>query len=91
MTDGTIELQEPQLENAGMPQGLFLRRRAIPRPDGSGNYGLEDMHMGAELDIFGKVMRIYGATTSCGHRWRAHRAHPVVQQCPHPSSPRTWW
>jgi len=31
LTDGTIYVTEPKIENSGIPQGVFLKRQKIPR------------------------------------------------------------
>lgn len=38
LDDDSIFVNEPKIENSGVPQGWFLKRHLIPLPDGSRNY-----------------------------------------------------
>lgn len=49
---------EPTEENSGMPQGAFIRRHRIPK-EGSGFYGVEDLFVGAQLNVYKKLIKIY--------------------------------
>lgn len=60
MEDGTIRVQEPKVENSGIPQGLFLRRHRVPRPDGTGLVGPDDFHIGEDITIYGRTYHITG-------------------------------
>jgi hypothetical protein len=35
LDDGTTFVNEPKVENSGINQGVFLKRHAVPKPDGS--------------------------------------------------------
>jgi len=61
MEDGTIRISEPKVENAGMPQGQFLKRHRIQRADGSGYLGPGDFRVGEDIFIYGKNFHITGA------------------------------
>lgn len=60
LEDGTVRISEPKVENSGIPQGEYLRRHHVPKPDGSGNLGPTDFRIGEELEIYGRVYHITG-------------------------------
>ena len=51
--DGTIHIEEPRIENSGLPQGQFLRRETIVKPNGE-NYTLRDLRIGNVLSATGR-------------------------------------
>mmetsp|Transcript_96661 Transcript_96661/g.133143 ORF Transcript_96661/g.133143 Transcript_96661/m.133143 type:complete len:164 (-) Transcript_96661:1360-1851(-) len=58
LEDDTIHILENRVENSGIPQGVFLKRHKVPKNDGSGNYEWEDLNIGMDLDVYGRVFRI---------------------------------
>ena len=51
---------EPKVENAGQPQGAFLKRQMVVKQDGSQEPFLpRDFGIGTDISIFGRIMRIY--------------------------------
>ncbi|KAJ1460293.1 hypothetical protein M885DRAFT_459085 [Pelagophyceae sp. CCMP2097] len=58
LEDDTMQLVEPQQENSGMPQGSFIRRHKIPKAAGK-FFTVDDLFVGAELDIYRKLVKIY--------------------------------
>lgn len=61
LDDGTLDVLEPRIENSGLPQGQFLKRSHVPRPDGSGNIGPDDLLIGEDITIYGVTFHITGA------------------------------
>lgn len=61
LENDTMQMVEPTEENSGIPQGAFIRRHRIPRPeqDGGAYYSVEDLYVGAELDVYKKRIKIY--------------------------------
>lgn len=70
LENDTIQMIEPSEENAGMPQGAFIRRHRIPKAeyqvggpladvDSPEFYTLNDVYIGAELDVYKKKIKIY--------------------------------
>lgn len=59
LEDGTCEVNEQKIENAGMYQGKMVRRHCIVKPDGS-FLSLNDLRCGINLEIYGRVYRIVG-------------------------------
>ncbi len=60
LDDDTLYITEPKVENAGIPQGVFLKRHKIPKGDGSlENYSWRDLNLGSNIDVYGRVFRIY--------------------------------
>lgn len=60
MEDGTLQLSEPKIENSGIPQGQFLRRHRVPRPDGMGFVGPDDFRCGQDVELYGRTYHITG-------------------------------
>jgi len=60
MEDGTMAMTEPKVENSGIPQGMFLKRGRVPRPDGAGFVGPDDFRCGAEISLYGRTYFITG-------------------------------
>jgi len=60
MEDGTIRIQEPRVENSGIPQGSFLKRQQVMRDDGEGLVGPDMMRCGENLSMLGRTFHITG-------------------------------
>mmetsp|Transcript_13121 Transcript_13121/g.20773 ORF Transcript_13121/g.20773 Transcript_13121/m.20773 type:complete len:623 (+) Transcript_13121:118-1986(+) len=60
MEDGTMRISEPRVENSGIQQGSFLRRHRVPRDDGQGFIGPDDLRCGAELTFYGRTYHMTG-------------------------------
>lgn len=60
LDDDTIHILEPKKENSGIPQGVFLKRHGVPKPDGSGNYHWSDFNVSIDIEFYGRVFRIVG-------------------------------
>ena len=58
LEDDTLYIHEPKIENSGIPQGVFLKRHQVPKPDGSGLYTWRDFDAGTEVEFYGRVFRI---------------------------------
>jgi len=58
MEDGTLSIREPRVENSGIPQGAFLKRSQVPREDGQGLLGPDDLRCGMNIIIYGRNYRI---------------------------------
>lgn len=62
LEDGTVMVTEPKVENAGIPQGSFVKRHRIPKPRGQTcdpYYGCEDFRVGITIVIYARAFRIY--------------------------------
>jgi len=60
MEDGTLRVEEPKIENSGLPQGAFLKRHRVPLPDGTGFYSPGDFRCGEDVEIYKRVFHITG-------------------------------
>lgn len=60
MEDGTVRIQEPRVENSGIPQGVFLKRHQVPRQDGAGFLGPDDLRCGENVVIYGRTYHVTG-------------------------------
>ena len=59
LEDGTLEIREARIQNFGINQGLFLKRHLVPKPDSIMSYTWEDLNLGIDIEVFGRVFRIY--------------------------------
>jgi hypothetical protein len=57
LEDHSIHVAEPKIENSGIPQGVFIKRHRIPKSNNE-YVTLDDLAIGAELAIYGRVFRI---------------------------------
>jgi len=60
LTDGTIYITEPKIENSGIPQGIFLKRQKVPKSleDPYDFISWEDFNLGININIYERVFRI---------------------------------
>ena len=59
LEDDTLHIIEPRVENAGVPQGIFLKRHRLPFPeDQSKYYSWKDLNISQNLDVYGRIFRI---------------------------------
>lgn len=67
LEDNSMHVAEPKVENSGIPQGVFVKRHRIPKEGTGGFYSVDDLHIGAELPIYGRIFRL----TDCDSFTRA--------------------
>lgn len=54
-----MHIVEQRIENSGIPQGVFLKRHKVTRPeDPTANYTWMDLNLGMNLNVYGRVFRI---------------------------------
>ena len=58
LTDGTMHIAEPKVENSGIPHGVFLKRQTLMKPDGETPYELIDFTIGNEISVNSRVFRV---------------------------------
>jgi hypothetical protein len=60
LEDGTMQINEPKIENSGVPQGAFVKRHRIPKPKeaGGGFYTPSDLKCGINLTMYARTFRI---------------------------------
>ena len=58
LEDKSIEIKEPKQSNSGTPQGQFLKRQVVNKPDGY-PFMPDDFCIGADTGIYGRIIRIY--------------------------------
>ena len=59
LEDKSVMITEPKQTNSGTPQGAFLKRQVIIKPDGN-PYMPDDFAIGCDSGIYGRQIRIYG-------------------------------
>jgi hypothetical protein len=63
--DGTLEIRKTKQENSGMPHGVFLSRRRVPKNgDDSSYFIIDDMKIGNTVKIYGREFHIVGCNES---------------------------
>jgi hypothetical protein len=58
LEDDSMHIAEPKVENSGIPQGVFVKRHRIPKEQNNSFYTVDDLFIGAELPIYGRVFRL---------------------------------
>lgn len=59
LEDGTMQINEPRVENSGIPQGAFLKRHVFPHAHEDRPIMWWDLHpLGGVIEIYGKVFHI---------------------------------
>lgn len=61
LEDNTVHIDEIREENSGIVQGYFSKRSRVEKPCKSGFIGWEDLNVGQNFEVYGKVVHI----TSC--------------------------
>lgn len=60
LEDDSIHIDEPKVENSGIPQGVLIRRHRCPKADNT-YVSLSDLAIGAELSLYGRTFKITDA------------------------------
>jgi len=77
LEDDTCQIQEPKIENSGMPQGQLIRRHRFPSVEG-GYLKAEDLRVGTVLQIYGRNIYI----TDCDPFTREYFEQAGIPQGP---------
>lgn len=76
LEDDTIHIIESRVENSGIPQGIFLKRHLLPKPDAPTDaYTWRDLNLACDLNVYGRVFRI----VDCDEFTKSHFANEGVQ------------
>eukprot|EP01026_Neomeris_dumetosa_P029973 TRINITY_DN24111_c0_g1_i1.p3 TRINITY_DN24111_c0_g1~~TRINITY_DN24111_c0_g1_i1.p3 ORF type:complete len:203 (+),score=18.22 TRINITY_DN24111_c0_g1_i1:185-793(+) len=59
LEDGTLQIEEPKIDNSGLTQGTFLRRHRVVKEDQSYVYWT-DLKVGGQTSIYNRVYYITG-------------------------------
>lgn len=61
LSDETILVLEPRIENSGIPQGVFIKRQKIPKKIGylNDHYTWKDFQLAENINFFQRIFRIY--------------------------------
>ncbi|XP_074247786.1 EF-hand domain-containing family member C2 [Saimiri boliviensis] len=83
--DDTIQVNEPEVKNSGLPQGTSIRRHRItlPPPDEDQFYTVYHFNVGTEVVFYGRIFKIYDCDTFTRNFLRklGVKVNPPVQ-CP---------
>jgi len=77
LEDGTMMVSEAKVKNSGIPQGTFVKRHRIAKPDGSGFYTYEDLCVGVTLSVYNRSFRIVGCDDFTRHFYEANLNQPM--------------
>lgn len=59
LDDDTMYITEKKIENSGIPQGVFLKRHRVPRPNSpTENYTWQELNIGMNLPVYERMFRI---------------------------------
>ncbi|KAM8953281.1 EF-hand domain-containing protein 1 [Pelodytes ibericus] len=58
LEDDSISVVEPLVENAGIPQGTFIRRQRHPKNDFGDHFSWKDLNVGINITLYGRTFRI---------------------------------
>jgi len=59
LEDGTMMIDEPKVENSGIPQGVLVKRHRVPNPDkGGALYTTDDLGPCKTIEVYSKRFRI---------------------------------
>uniref|UniRef100_F7E245 EF-hand domain-containing family member C2 n=1 Tax=Callithrix jacchus TaxID=9483 RepID=F7E245_CALJA len=63
--DDTIQVNEPEVKNSGLPQGTSIQRHRItlPPPDEDQFYTVYHFNVGTEVVFYGRIFKIYDCDT----------------------------
>ncbi|OQS03384.1 RIB72 protein [Thraustotheca clavata] len=78
LRDDTIEIIENRTANSGLPQGTFLKRGKLMKPNNAGHYRFDDLFIGMQFPIFGRTFKIY----SCDEFTRNYYAENAFDLAP---------
>ncbi|XP_061431153.1 EF-hand domain-containing family member C2-like isoform X2 [Lethenteron reissneri] len=90
LEDDSIQVVEPQVKNAGMPQGTIIRRQRIPLPGPRSErcYTAEDLNVGHEVVFFSRVFTLASCDAFTRHFLRRLGVRPGTD-APLPADPYT--
>ncbi|CAD7969832.1 unnamed protein product [Amoebophrya sp. A25] len=58
LEDGTTQVTERKVQNSGVQGGAYISRHCIPKANGSGPLGLDDLKCGQNLEIYSRIYRV---------------------------------
>lgn len=59
LEDDTIHIIESRVENSGIPQGIFLKRHLVPKPNSPTSlYTWRDLAVSTNINFYSRVFRI---------------------------------
>jgi len=87
MEDGTMNINEPKVENSGIVQGQLIKRHRIAKSDGTGLLGPQDLRVGEKVDIYGRVFYV----TGCDRFTRWFYEENGIDLAPNEGHPEDQW
>ena len=84
LSDGTCEINEPKVQNSGIPQGKILNRGPLKTEDGE-LIGPGHLLPGTFLKVYGKMMKVCRCDPWT-RDWLSNRGLVVGEDCPIPQN-----
>lgn len=91
LEDDSMQVSEPKEENSGIPQGVFIKRHRIPKPDAAGDefYTYNDLSVSVEIKIYGRTFRLTDADPFTRNFYEQHLATTLGPREDSPDNPYT--
>jgi hypothetical protein len=83
LEDKSIMVTEPKQVNSGVPQGLFLKRQVVVKPNGS-PFMPQDFGIGIDVGIFGRQLRMYDCDEYTRHFFKSELKIDLPPACQAP-------
>ncbi len=81
-----VRVSQPRVPNSGIVQGTFLKRVRVPKKDGSGFLGADDIQVGGDISLFGRTVHVC-STDEFTRAFYASRGMDQAPNTPVPDSP----
>jgi EF-hand domain-containing protein 1 len=82
LEDKSIMITEPKVVNSGVPQGQFLNRQVVLKPDGMSPFMPQDFCIGLDVGIYGRAIRITDCDDYTRQFFIVSEPAPVVSPSP---------
>eukprot|EP00388_Colpodella_angusta_P002152 GDKJ01006939.1.p1 GENE.GDKJ01006939.1~~GDKJ01006939.1.p1 ORF type:complete len:676 (+),score=121.27 GDKJ01006939.1:29-2056(+) len=58
LCDGTLQINEPRIENSGIPQGCFLKRHRVVNENTNNFVGISDFKLGLNIRLYSRAYKL---------------------------------
>ncbi|XP_067833935.1 EF-hand domain-containing protein 1-like, partial [Heptranchias perlo] len=79
LEDDSIAVDEPRVDNSGLPQGKLINRQRLPKNDSGDYWQWRDLNVGMDVVFYGKRFRLIGCDKfTCDFM----ESHGIIPNCP---------